>query len=323
MKFCTIVSQRNLFRIAGIVIFGTVLYFTDIKSVFARIDHSAFIGILICIFPITISYLFRTLRFRIITSILFGPQKISKMFHAVIVESGLMQISSLLAPPIKLLYTNCDGHTRTKCIYSIFIEKFYDYIFPFYFAVGSLATISISYHKEWILCAWLVLTFFIRKPVSRIFIKTIIFITKFEFSSTNLKSIVNEIRKNNNKSEMLLGNKCYIYSILSTAMFYICFYIISLSIDLNLTFTELFIVLNLSTFIGIIPFTFLGFGTRDAGLAALFHLFGRSLEDAVLLSFGMLTLRIFMLLFGGIWWLAFPPNNSRIIKISSVEEESL
>lgn len=303
----SLLNRRTLLRIIGLLVFAVVLYLADIRSVLARIDLSLAIAIAIGMIPVFSANFLRALRFKSVSTVLLGPQKFSNMLHAAIVEAGLMQISSLLAPPVKLLYLNNWKKKSTFLLQTIFVDKVYEYILPFYFGIGALLALYVGYSEDLIIALWLFLLIFIRKPISMILIKTLVIFSKIGLPLKKLKPIMNELLANQEKTKLSLGWPNYICTILTTAMFYICFFLIAQFIGIELSFTQLFIILTLSTFVGIMPFTFMGLGTRDVGLASMFYLYGRPIEDAVVLSLGMLGIRLVMLCIGGLWWLAFPP----------------
>ena len=307
MKLLSFLNRRTILRLIGIIVFAVVLYLADIKSVFSRIDLTLGTAIAIGMIPVFSANLLRAIRFRAITTILLGSQKFADMLHAAVVEAGFMQISSLLAPPVKLLYVNSWEKKPAFLLQAVFVDKVYEYILPFYFGIGSLLILYAGRSENLLIAIWLILLFFIRKPISLLFMKSLVILSKISSPLKKLKPMMNELLANKNKTEQSLGWVNYICTIVTTAMFYLCFYMIAQYIDIPLTFAQLFIILTLSTFVGILPFTFMGLGMRDVGLASMFYLYGRPIEDAVVLSLGMLGIRIVTLCIGGLWWLVFPP----------------
>jgi uncharacterized membrane protein YbhN (UPF0104 family) len=62
----------------------------------------------------------------------------------------------------------------------------------------------------------------------------------------------------------------------------------------------------------LIPISFLGIGTRDAGLLAVFAFLGHTPEQAVALSMALLLLRIAIVFMGSLFWFIDPPPLSEL-----------
>jgi uncharacterized membrane protein YbhN (UPF0104 family) len=73
--------------------------------------------------------------------------------------------------------------------------------------------------------------------------------------------------------------------------------------------------MTITSLVAMIPISFLGIGTRDAGLLAVFKWFGHTPEQAIALSMALLSLRIAIVLMGSIFWLSDPPPLNELKKL--------
>jgi len=83
------------------------------------------------------------------------------------------------------------------------------------------------------------------------------------------------------------------------------FLVKGLSIDLSLS--QVVLVMTVTSLISLIPVSFLGLGTRDVGLILVFRCFGHTGEEAIALSVGLLLIRIVTVFIGSIFWFMDPP----------------
>jgi uncharacterized membrane protein YbhN (UPF0104 family) len=78
-------------------------------------------------------------------------------------------------------------------------------------------------------------------------------------------------------------------------------------LNLELSFFQVVLIMTITSLITLIPISFLGIGTRDVGLLAVFNFFGHTPEQAVALSMALLLLRIAIVFMGSIFWFIDPP----------------
>ena len=105
----------------------------------------------------------------------------------------------------------------------------------------------------------------------------------------------------------MLGFKIYIFSVGAFGLYFISIYFLTRGLNLELTFFQVVLIMTITSLITMIPISFLGIGTRDAGLLAVFSFFGHTPEQAVALSMALLVLRIAIVFMGSIFWFADPP----------------
>ena len=86
-----------------------------------------------------------------------------------------------------------------------------------------------------------------------------------------------------------------------------CIYYLSNGLNLELSFFQVVLIMTITSLITLIPISFFGIGTRDAGLLVVFKWFGYAPEQAVALSMALLLLRIAIVCMGSIFWFIDPP----------------
>jgi uncharacterized membrane protein YbhN (UPF0104 family) len=105
----------------------------------------------------------------------------------------------------------------------------------------------------------------------------------------------------------MLNFKIYIYSIGAFGLYFISIYFLTKGLNLELSFFQVVLIMTITSLITLIPISFLGIGTRDAGLLAVFNFFGHTPEQAVALSMALLLLRIAIVFMGAVFWFSDPP----------------
>ena len=90
-------------------------------------------------------------------------------------------------------------------------------------------------------------------------------------------------------------------------IYFLCVYFLNRGVGIDLSFSQVVLVMTITSLITLIPISFFGVGTRDVGLLAVFPWFGRTPEEAVALSLALLLLRVAIVFMGSIFWFADPP----------------
>ena len=112
-----------------------------------------------------------------------------------------------------------------------------------------------------------------------------------------------------------LNFKTYLYSVAAFGIYFLCIYFLSMGLRIDLGFFQVILIMTITSLIAMIPVSFLGIGTRDAGLLVVFKWFGHTPEQAIALSMALLLLRIAILLMGSVFWLADPPPLNELKKL--------
>ena len=90
-------------------------------------------------------------------------------------------------------------------------------------------------------------------------------------------------------------------------LYFAAIYFLAEGLHLELSFFQVVLIMTITSLIAFIPISFLGIGTRDAGLLAVFSFFGHTPEQAVALSMALLLLRIAVVFMGAVFWFGDPP----------------
>ena len=114
----------------------------------------------------------------------------------------------------------------------------------------------------------------------------------------------------------MLNFKIYSYSILAFGLYFMSIYFLTKGLNLELSFFQVVLIMTITSLITLIPISFLGIGTRDAGLVAVFAFFGQSPEQAVALSMALLLLRIAIVFMGSVFWFIDPPPLAELKKLN-------
>ena len=96
----------------------------------------------------------------------------------------------------------------------------------------------------------------------------------------------------------ILNFKIYIFSIAAFGLYFVSIFCLTKGLLLDLSFFQVILIMTITSLITMIPISFLGIGTRDAGLIAVFSFFGHTPDQAVALSMALLLLRIAIVLIG-------------------------
>ena len=124
-----------------------------------------------------------------------------------------------------------------------------------------------------------------------------------------------DIKENLAKIYDALNFKTYLYSVIAFAIYFLCIYFLSEGLRIELGLFQVILIMTMTSLVAMIPVSFLGIGTRDAALLAVFKWFEHTPEQAIALSMALLLLRIAIVLLGSMFWLADPPPINELKKI--------
>jgi uncharacterized membrane protein YbhN (UPF0104 family) len=112
--------------------------------------------------------------------------------------------------------------------------------------------------------------------------------------------------------ERALDCKTYALSVAGFGIYYLCVYFLNRGIGIDLSFSQVILVMAVTSLITMIPISFFGVGTRDVGLLAVFRWLEYAPEEAIALSLALLLLRVTIVLMGAIFWFIDPPPLTEI-----------
>lgn len=227
-------------------------------------------------------------------------------FQIYFVEMVAITVAAAVGTFAKAVYLKRDGYGVMRPVLTIIVDKYYDYLLPLIFGVTSVFLL------------WLKLT-------SDIGLLLLVCVTCVAFIPARKASLLLLTRLIPVRLKKLLSNKgwsiedhvlqvhdtlnfgIYLYSVAAFGLYFVCIYCLSEGLNLELRFFQVVLIMTVTSLITLIPISFLGIGTRDAGLLVVFKWFGYAPEQAVALSMALLLLRIAIVFMGSIFWFIDPP----------------
>ena len=248
----------------------------------------------------------RSIRWQIILSkydIVYTKWQCFKIYF---VEMVAIMVVATVGTFAKAVYLKRDGHGLLVPLLSILAEKYYDYLLPLIFGGISVFLVWNKLDSDIGLTLFIVLSCLAFIPARKVCL-----LLSPRFFPGRLKKLL--LKKGWNLNEHLLkihdvlDFKIYIYSFLAFGLYFISIYFLTKGLNLELSFFQVVLIMTITSLISLIPISFLGIGTRDAGLLAVFSFFGHTPEQAVALSMALLLLRIAIVFMGSIFWFIDPP----------------
>jgi uncharacterized membrane protein YbhN (UPF0104 family) len=248
----------------------------------------------------------RSIRWQIILSKYDISYTKWQCFKIYFVEMVAIMVVATVGTFAKAVYLKRDGHGLLLPLLSILAEKYYDYLLPLIFGAISVLLVWINLGSDIGLGLFILITCLAFIPARKVCL-----LISPRFFPMRLKKLL--LKKGWNLNEHLLkvhdilDFKIYLYSILAFGLYFISIYFLTKGLKLELGFFQVVLIMSITSLITLIPISFLGIGTRDAGLLAVFNFFGHTPEQAVALSMALLLLRIAIVFMGSIFWVVDPP----------------
>lgn len=303
---------KILLRLIGPIIFLILFYvYVDIHMLMDILLASQW-GFFIFALVLNPPLIFiRSIRWRIILSnynIFYTKWQCFKIYF---VEMVAIMVVAAVGTFAKAVYLKRDGHGLLLPLLSILAEKYYDYLLPLIFGFISLFLVWLKSDSATGLILFLLLTLLAYIPSRKACLL---------LSPRLLPSRLNELLQKKGwyineylvKMHDILNLKIYICSILAFGLYFVSIYSLTIGLHLHLRFFQVVLIMTITSLITLIPISFLGIGTRDAGLIAVFSFFGHTPEQAVALSMALLILRIAIVFMGSIFWFLDPPPLSEL-----------
>jgi uncharacterized membrane protein YbhN (UPF0104 family) len=227
-------------------------------------------------------------------------------FRIYFVEMVTIMAVATIGTFVKAVYPKRDGHGLLRPILSIIGDKYFDYLLPLVFGVTSAVLIVLKLKADLSLIILFLVTCLMfvpaRKSIS-VFPPRII--------PTRVKELFSEkgwnLAEHFTKIEEVLDYNTYALSVAGFGLFYLAVYFLAKGLGIDLSFAQIVLVMTVTSLITLIPISFFGVGTRDAGLLAAFKWFHHTPEEAIALSMALLLLRVAIVLIGSIFWFTDPP----------------
>jgi len=294
-------------RLIGPLLFFILFYIyvdvTALKNVLLASRWTFFIISLVLIPPLIF---IRSIRWQIILSKYDISYTGWQCFKYYFVEMVAIMVVATVGTFAKAVYLKRDGHGLLQPLLSILAEKYYDYLLPLIFGAVSVFLVWIKLGSDIGLVLFILITCLAFIPARKACL-----LLSPRFFPRRLKGLL--LKKGWNINEHLLkihdmlDFKIFVYSIMAFGLYFISIYFLTKGLNLELSFFQVVLIMTITSLITLIPISFLGIGTRDAGLLAVFNFFGHTPEQAVALSMALLLLRIAIVFMGSIFWFIDPP----------------
>jgi len=298
---------KFLIRLLGPALFVVILLFfidpVHIIQAWRSLQYD-FLGWSLLTVPFIVAV--RSIRWQRVLASFGMPYTVWTCFRYNFVEMISVAVISSAGSLIKTFYLRRDGYSFSKAILSIFSDKAFDYLLPVLFGIFSAVSFYFNLGPDNALLGFLVLIAVLFKPVQMagvsIFPKTIPKRLKTKMSDKKWR-----FEHHFQQIVTALDYRTYLLSAAGFLLYYLSIYFLNLGLGLNFGFSQIVCIMALTSLITAIPISFMGIGTRDAALIAAFTWYGRSAEEAVSLSLGLLLLRLAIMLMGLIFWYLDPP----------------
>jgi len=299
-------------RLIGPVIFCILFYlYVDVHRLMAVLRASEW-ELFVVGLALSLPLIFiRSIRWRIILSTYDIFYTRWQCFKIYFVEMVAIMVVAAVGAFSKAVYLKRDGHGLLQPLLSIIADKYYDYLLPLIFGAISvfIVWLKLGSNIGMIIFAFITCLAFIPARKACLLISP-------RLLPRRLNVLVQ--KKNWHISEQLikmhdiLNFKIYILSITAFGLYFVSIFCLTKGLLLELSFFQVVLIMTITSLITMIPISFLGIGTRDAGLIAVFSFFGHTPDQAVALSMALLLLRIAIVLIGSIFWVLDPPPLSEL-----------
>jgi len=300
-------NLKFFLRLIGPLIFIILFYFyVDAKALLKVLRASDWTFFILSLALTPVLIFIRSIRWQIILSKYDIPYTKWQCYKIYFVEMVAIMVLAAVGTFAKAVYLNRDGHGLLRPFLSIMAEKYYDYLLPLIFGVISLFLVWANLGSDIGLGLFILITCLAFIPARKLclLLSPRFLPNRFKRMLLNKGWNINEHLL---KIHKMLNFKIYVYSIGAFGLYFISIYFLTKGLNLDLGFFQVVLIMTITSLITLIPISFLGIGTRDAGLLAVFNFFGHTPEQAIALSVTLLLLRIAIVFMGSIFWFVDPP----------------
>jgi len=306
---------KFLLRLLGPIIFLIILYvYVDLRALEEILLDSRWPFFVLSLALIPPLILIRSLRWQTILVKYDISYSAWQCFKIYFVEMVAVMVVATAGTFAKAVYLKRDGHGLLQPLLSILAEKYYDYLLPLIFGAISVFLVGYGLDSDIGLVLFISIACLGFIPAR----KACLLLSPRLFPR-RLRELLEKKGWNINehllKIHDMLNFKIYLYSLAAFGLYFISIYILTEALGLELGFFQVVLIMTITSLITLIPISFLGIGTRDAGLLAVFGFFGHTPEQAVALSMALLLLRLAIVFLGASFWLIDPPPLEELKKL--------
>lgn len=284
-----IIKARNLIRIIGIILFLYILSKINLQELFQVLKNINLYYFLRALVLLPFSYFFGILKWKTLVNsqglrppfLRLTEIFLKGLFLGTVTPGRLGELWKA-----KYLREQSDI-SKGGALYSPVMERFIDLIIII--AVGSAGIISIFLFRQ---MGWLIVFLILILIIFLTYFLIRIFSPLFLRKKTN--SFLDEFLKGLRELNFLLFLKLSLYGVLYYLTTVLIYYFLALSLGIEITFFNLFLIVALVLLLLILPVTILGLGTREAGYIFFFSIFNIGASAAVAFSSLVLLMGIIL-----------------------------
>ncbi len=311
-------------NLIGVVILIWVLLKIDLPEIITILKNIHFFYYVLAVLLLFPIFIIKALRWNYIKKI--------QNIHYSAKDSILMYFSGLYAGLItpgrfgefvKMLYLTSDNHSFGKSLLSVVFDRIFDLIFLAGFSYISIFIFHQYLNNNFFIYAIVALTIITAGIILILNKKIISWALSLAFkifvperyqekASIGVDDFYNDLKLFAFKNHFWI----FFWTTVSWMLYYVQIYALALALDIHLSFWYLAASTTIVGLFTLIPISISGVGTRDVTLIFFFSLLSISKELAVSFSMLILSMFLFMALFGIIAWFIKP------IKMGGKEEGS-
>jgi len=263
--------KKILPGVIGLIIFGYILHTLDLSKLANNIQNANLTFLGLAVLAVLLSLIIHGLKWQ---TIIKHYGKAPSLFESVRIFCIGTMIGFLT--PLKVGVFIRSAYIKhlglQKAIASVLVDRITDIGFVCFVAVLSIFSLNLE------------VIFMPSQKIIMLFLIVIAAIIAFAIKKfrSKITNLINEtLSVINNKKTIVPLIFLTPIAFLSTVLIY---YLIAQSLGINLSLTFLLMVVSITVLIETIPITFLGLGTREAGMIFMLAMKGISAESAVTLS---------------------------------------
>jgi hypothetical protein len=227
-----------------------------------------------------------------------------KCYRLCIFAGAATSLFSSAGSFVKIFYVDRKQDGLTRPIASIFAEKYFDVCLPLGLGAAGFFLYQYSVGEKMvlpILIAVIILLYVLAVVIIKAFrILMMSFMLKKPEAKNSMTLLLD--------FESAIDIKNYLLSVVEFSLGgFIRVFILIQALSIGCNFVVSVMIISLNSFVDFIPVSYLGIGTRDAGMIGIFELFGYGSEQAVALSIAMLLSRLIFVFMGAVFWMLNPP----------------
>jgi len=303
-------SNSNLIKILGILLFVVILSRIDLREVGRQFRNTNIKLLLLSITAIFVLIVIKSARWKYIARIQGTEIPLGKSILAYTASLYLGIVTpGRIGDFAKSYYLYKSGMSAGKALFSSLIDRLFDIIIlliigylSLFFFPDIIKNQILSTSLLFLLIIALILIVISKRKIIvkliRRFVSGVKFLKKGERVSELIEDMLNEFSLLNLTSTV----KITLLTLTATIFHYSYFVISAKALGINIPLGTLILCISAAIFVGLIPVSIAGVGTRDAALIVLFSHIGHTREEAISFSFVFILSYLIIGIVGFICW---------------------